>query len=146
MSKPLMVHVITNFAGVGGAEMMLVRLIQQTEHDYQHVIIALMKTSNVYQSTLDRCQSYYALGWNGINTLGTIQKLRVLLKQIGVAFGRVITPCKTNHGWFMQLGIRLKFIKKHAIGNHLAIAIFKAEGLMLLHRRMRTINNSTRLL
>ena len=82
MSKPLMVHVITNFAGVGGAEMMLARLIQQTEHDYQHVIIALMKTSNVYQSTLDRCQSYYALGWNGINTLGTIQKLRVLLKQL----------------------------------------------------------------
>ena len=54
MSKPSMVHVITNFAGVGGAEMMLARLIQQTEHDYQHVIIALMKTSNVYQSTLER--------------------------------------------------------------------------------------------
>ncbi len=32
MSKPSMVHVITNFAGVGGAEMMLARLIQQTEH------------------------------------------------------------------------------------------------------------------
>ena len=82
MNKPLIVHVITNFAGVGGAEMMLARLIQQTEHDYQHVVIALMKTSEVYQSTLDRCQSYYALGWNGINTLGTIQKLRVLLKQL----------------------------------------------------------------
>ena len=82
MSKPLMVHVITNFAGVGGAEMMLARLIQQTEHDYQHVVIALMKTSEVYQSTLERCESYYALGWNGINTLSTIQKLRKLLKQL----------------------------------------------------------------
>lgn len=82
MSKPLMVHVITNFAGVGGAEMMLARLIQQTEHDYQHVVIALMKTSEVYQSTLDRCQAHYALGWNGINTLRTIQKLRKLLKQL----------------------------------------------------------------
>ncbi|WP_180146383.1 glycosyltransferase [Acinetobacter sp. YH12052] len=82
MSKPLMVHVITNFAGVGGAEMMLARLIQQTEHDYQHVIISLMKTSEIYQSTLDRCQSHYALGLNGINTLSTIQKLRKLLKQL----------------------------------------------------------------
>lgn len=82
MSKPLMVHVITNFAGVGGAEMMLARLIQYTENQYQHVIISLMKTSSVYQSTLDRCQSHYALGWNGINTLRTIQKLRKLLKPL----------------------------------------------------------------
>ncbi len=82
MSKPLMVHVITNFAGVGGAEMMLARLIQYTEDQYQHVIIALMKTSKVYQSTLDRCQSHYALGWNGLNTLGTIKKLHGLLKQL----------------------------------------------------------------
>jgi glycosyltransferase involved in cell wall biosynthesis len=82
MTKPLMVHVITNFAGVGGAEMMLARLIQCTEQQYKHVIIALMKTSEVYQRTLDCCQSYYALQWNGLNTLGTIQKLRGLLKQL----------------------------------------------------------------
>ncbi|MGV2950399.1 glycosyltransferase [Acinetobacter sp. AGC35] len=82
MSKPLMVHVITNFAGVGGAEMMLARLIQYTEDQYQHVIISLMKTSDIYQTTLDRCQSHYALGWNGISTLGIIKKLRTLLKQL----------------------------------------------------------------
>ena len=82
MSKPLMVHVITNFAGVGGAEMMLARLIQCTEQQYKHVIIALMKTSEVYQSTLDRCQAHYALDWNGINTLGTVSKLRTLLKKL----------------------------------------------------------------
>ena len=82
MSKPSMVHVITNFAGVGGAEMMLARLIQHTEHQYEHVIIALMKTSEVYQSTLDRCQAHYALDWNGINTLGTVSKLRTLLKKL----------------------------------------------------------------
>lgn len=82
MSKPTMVHVITNFAGVGGAEMMLSRLIQATEQQYQHVIIALMEISEVYQNTLDRCQAHYALGWNGLNTLGTIQKLRALLKQL----------------------------------------------------------------
>lgn len=82
MSKPLMVHVITNFAGVGGAEMMLARLIQYTADEYEHVIISLMKTSGVYQSTLDRCQAHYALGWNGINTLGTVSKLRALLKKL----------------------------------------------------------------
>lgn len=82
MNKPLMVHVITNFAGVGGAEMMLARLIQYTEHQYEHVIIALMKTSEVYQSTLDRCQAHYGLDWNGINTLGTVSKLRTLLKKL----------------------------------------------------------------
>lgn len=82
MNKPLIVHVITNFAGVGGAEMMLARLIQCTEDQYQHVIIALMKTSKVYQSTLEHCQAHYALDWNGINTLGTVSKLRTLLKKI----------------------------------------------------------------
>ena len=82
MNKPLMVHVITNFAGVGGAEMMLARLIQYTEDQYQHVIISLMKTSEVYQTTLERCQAHYALGWNGLNTLGTIKKLRNLLKEL----------------------------------------------------------------
>ncbi|MDV4314265.1 glycosyltransferase [Acinetobacter indicus] len=82
MNKPLMVHVITNFSGVGGAEMMLARLIQYTEDQYQHVIISLMKTSEVYQTTLDRCESHYALHWNGLNTLSTIQKLRSLLKKL----------------------------------------------------------------
>lgn len=82
VSKPTMLHVITNFAGVGGAEMMLARLIQQTRDQYNHVIIALMKTSEVYAETLAQCQSYYALGWNGLNTLGTISKLRHLLKSI----------------------------------------------------------------
>ena len=82
MNKPLMVHVITNFAGVGGAEMMLSRLIQHTEDRYTHIIISLMKTSEVYEATLDRCQAYYALNWNGLNTLSVITKLRGLLKTI----------------------------------------------------------------
>jgi len=80
--KQTIVHVITNFAGVGGAEMMLARLIQQTQDQYAHVIIALMKTSEVYAETLAQCQSCHALGWNGINTLSTIKKLRVLLKAL----------------------------------------------------------------
>ncbi|OTG71007.1 hypothetical protein B9T26_12940 [Acinetobacter sp. ANC 4169] len=82
MSKPVMVHVITNFAGVGGAEMMLSRLVQQTQHEYDHVIITLMKVSEVYADTLALCQSYYALNWNGLNTLSTLKKLRNLLQAL----------------------------------------------------------------
>lgn len=82
MSKPLIVHVITNFSGVGGAEMMLARLIKYTEDQYQHVIISLMKTSELYQTTLNRCKSHHTLNWNGINIFSTIQKLRNLLKQL----------------------------------------------------------------
>src|SRR5690606_2064366 len=53
-----------------------------TEDEYIHVIISLMKISEVYQTTLDRCQVYYALGWNGINTLATVKKLRNLLEKL----------------------------------------------------------------
>ncbi|MEX5426293.1 glycosyltransferase [Acinetobacter radioresistens] len=82
IKKPLIVHVITNFDSVGGAEMMLSRLIQSTEDQYVHVIISLMKVSDLYQSTLDRCAAYYGLGWNGINTLGIVIRLRNLLKKL----------------------------------------------------------------
>ena len=55
MNKQKVVHVITNFAGVGGAEMMLSRLIQQTQHECEHIIISLMKTSEVYADALAMC-------------------------------------------------------------------------------------------
>ena len=96
MSKPLMVHVITNFAGVGGAEMMLSRLIQQTQHEYDHVIIALMNVSGVYAATLALCQSHYALNWNGLNTLSTLKKLRNLLQ--------ALTP-KTVQCWMYHANV-----------------------------------------
>jgi len=76
------VHVITDFKSIGGAEMMLSRLIESTENKYEHIIISLIEISEVFQSTLDRCQAYYALGWNGLNTLGTFQKLHTLLKKL----------------------------------------------------------------
>ncbi|WOE30887.1 MULTISPECIES: glycosyltransferase [unclassified Acinetobacter] len=81
-NKPVLVHVITNFAGIGGAEMMLSRLITATEDQYQHVIIALMNISDVYAQTLARCQAYYALHWNGLNTVKVLYQLRQLLKQL----------------------------------------------------------------
>ncbi len=82
MNKELMVHVITNFAGVGGAEMMLARLITQTQNEYDHVVISLMKTSDVYADTLAICSSYYALAWNGLNSFGVLARLKNLLKQL----------------------------------------------------------------
>lgn len=81
MKKETIVHVITNFSGVGGAEMMLSRLIKQTQNEYNHVIISLMKTSDIYADTLDLCVSYTALNWNGINSFSVVGKLKKLLKQ-----------------------------------------------------------------
>ena len=82
MNKPKVVHVITNFAGVGGAEMMLSRLVQQTQHECEHIIISLMKTSEVYADALALCSSHYALGWNGLNSFSVLRKLRELLETL----------------------------------------------------------------
>lgn len=82
MNKETLVHVITNFAGVGGAEMMLARLIQQTQNEYDHVIISLMNVSDVYAETLELCTSHHALSWNGLNTFSVIAQLKKLIKQL----------------------------------------------------------------
>lgn len=82
MSKPVVVHVITNFAGVGGAEMMLSRLVAQTQTEYEHIIIALMNVSDVYTETLQLCSSHHSLNWKGINSFSVMLKLRKLLQQI----------------------------------------------------------------
>ena len=82
MSKPVVVHVITNFAGVGGAEMMLSRLVAQTKAEYEHIIIALMNVSDVYTETLQLCSSHHSLNWKGINSFSVVLKLRKLLQQI----------------------------------------------------------------
>lgn len=82
MSKETIVHVITNFAGVGGAEMMLSRLIKQTQNEYNHVVISLMKTSEVYADTLELTSEYYALNWNGLNSFSVIRRLKKLLEKI----------------------------------------------------------------
>ena len=78
----LIVHVITDFSGIGGAEMMLSRLIKHTTNDYKHIIISLMGVSDVYKDTLDQCQEYYNLNWNGLNTVKIIFKLKKILKKI----------------------------------------------------------------
>lgn len=82
MSKPVMLHVITNFAAAGGGEMMLSRLIQQTQHQYDHIVIAIMGISDIYQEALDICKESYALSWNGINSFAIVYKLRKLIKKL----------------------------------------------------------------
>ena len=82
INKETIVHVITNFSGIGGAEMMLSRLVKQTESNCTHVIISLMEISDVYVDALKRCDSYYYLDWNGLNTVLVISKLRKLLKKL----------------------------------------------------------------
>ncbi len=76
------VHVITDFKSIGGAEMMLSRLIENTENQYEHIIISLIEISEVFQSTLDRCQAHFSLSWNGLNSLAVIKKLRHLLQEL----------------------------------------------------------------
>ena len=81
-SKETMVHVITNFSGVGGAEMMLSRLIKQTKNEYNHVIISLMDISDIYADTLALCVSHFKLNWNGLNSISIVSKLRKLLQKL----------------------------------------------------------------
>lgn len=80
--KPTMLHVITNFAGAGGGEMMLSRLITRTQHQYEHIIIAIMGISDIYKEALDICKESYALNWNGINSFSIVFKLRKLIKKL----------------------------------------------------------------
>lgn len=82
MAKKKTVHVITNFHGIGGAEIMLTRLIDETKSKYNHTIISLMQISDRYQSTLDICESHHQLDWNGVNTPKIVIKLRQLLNAI----------------------------------------------------------------
>lgn len=74
-------HVITNFAAVGGAEMMLSRLIQ-TQPDCRHYVVALMNINGTYQDALQRCEAHYALRWNGLNTLSAVLKLRKIIQAV----------------------------------------------------------------
>ncbi|QXA07125.1 glycosyltransferase [Acinetobacter pittii] len=80
--RKLIVHVITNLSGIGGAEMMLSRLVKQTNNHCEHIIISLMEISDIYKETLSYCHSYYALNWNGINTIKIIFELKQIIKKI----------------------------------------------------------------
>jgi len=80
--KKKVIHVITNFHGIGGAEMMLANLIKNTSEDFDHYVISLMTISDAYTDALNLCKNSFSLNWNGINTIKTLKKLRNLLKEL----------------------------------------------------------------
>lgn len=82
MKKNILVHVITDFSAMGGAEIALSNVIQKTHNEYDHIIISLVKISKIYKNTLSFCKKYYALGWNGFNTLFIVRQLRYLIKTL----------------------------------------------------------------
>lgn len=75
-------HIITNFSAIGGAEMMLSRLIQ-SQPEEEHYLVSLMGISQeIYSETLGQCSYAEALNWNGINTFNTILKLKKIIKEL----------------------------------------------------------------
>lgn len=75
-------HVITNFSAMGGAEMMLCRLIKAQPH-VKHYIVSLMKINEeIYSETLGQCNYVESLNWNGINTFNTLLKLKKIIKEL----------------------------------------------------------------
>lgn len=74
-------HVITNFAAVGGAETMLSRLIL-AQPQFEHHVVALMRINETYDSALAQCASVKALQWNGRNSLSVLKQLRSVIRQI----------------------------------------------------------------
>lgn len=73
-------HVITNFAEVGGAEMMLSKLVLN-QPNVEHSIISLMEISDIYRDCMNQASEVTALHWNLINTANVVYKLRNLIKK-----------------------------------------------------------------
>lgn len=69
-------HVITGFSAIGGAEMMLCKLIKSLPEEEHHVISLMHINYEIFKDTLKFCASNVALEWNGLNTLKVILKLR----------------------------------------------------------------------
>lgn len=74
-------HVITNYAGMGGAERMLSRLIESLP-EAEHHIVSLMQISDLYLTSLQCCKTSRALGWRLINTPLTVVKLKKIIEEI----------------------------------------------------------------
>lgn len=67
-------HVITNFSALGGAEMMLQKLIL-AQPEYDHYLISLISLSDIYEESLKQVKLSKALNWKIKNTAKTISKL-----------------------------------------------------------------------
>lgn len=67
-------HVITNFSALGGAEMMLQKLIL-AQPEYDHYLISLISLSDIYEESLKQVKLSQALNWKITNTAKTISRL-----------------------------------------------------------------------
>lgn len=67
-------HVITNFSALGGAEMMLQKLIL-AQPEYDHYLISLINLSDIYEESLKQVKLSKALNWKITNTAKTISRL-----------------------------------------------------------------------
>lgn len=67
-------HVITNFSALGGAEMMLQKLIL-AQPEYDHYLISLINLSDIYEESLKQVKLSKALNWKITNTAKTISSL-----------------------------------------------------------------------
>lgn len=67
-------HVITNFSALGGAEMMLQKLIF-AQPEYDHYLISLISLSDIYEESLKQVKLSKALNWKITNTAKTISRL-----------------------------------------------------------------------
>jgi Glycosyltransferase len=67
-------HVITNFSALGGAEMMLQKLIL-AQPEYDHYLISLISLSDIYDESLKKVKFSKALNWKITNTVKTISSL-----------------------------------------------------------------------
>lgn len=74
-------HVITNFSGKGGAEMMLSRIIEALPDD-EHYLVSLMSISGVYDKTVLSCKKVYALDWTIGSTIQVIFKLYKIIEEV----------------------------------------------------------------
>lgn len=74
-------HVITNYSALGGAEMMLQKLVL-AQPEFDHYIISLIEISDIYKDSLSKVVYYKALGWRIKNTLKTIKKLKDEINKI----------------------------------------------------------------
>lgn len=91
-------HVITNYSALGGAEMMLQKLIL-AQPEFDHHIVSLMNISNIYEDSLSVVASSKALGWKVANTLKTINKLKDEINTIQPD----IIQCWMYHANFMAV-------------------------------------------
>ena len=74
-------HIITDYSGMGGAEKMLSRIVESLP-EVEHHIVSLMQISDLYTTSLQRCKTSRALGWRLINTPMTVFKLKEIIEEI----------------------------------------------------------------